>query len=279
MRRIALAAAFVCANAAGAELDVKATPNTARLMPCQVFELTFQHEGKVAHPTWDVAIDVALTPPSGKAVKVGGFFYGSSRPQTPTVREWTDNRGRKRSSADWPCDPADLWKARYAPSEIGEWAFAWTFRDPEGQTARGKGTFRVVQGRVRQKGWVRIHPQNPFRFVFEDGSPFYPVGWQDGVFDNNHNGSAMDAKSMEGPFRLDNAGKRPKPAAARRHVRPRAILQPGERRCVLRPPRARGLQPLALLAPQLLAARLRHRLRPQAAHARPHPVGAGAHGR
>jgi hypothetical protein len=58
---------------------------------------------------------------------------------------------------------------------------------------------------------VRINPDNPRRFVFENGEPFFPVGWQDGVFDGNHNGSAMDAKSMEGPFRPDPEHQRPDP--------------------------------------------------------------------
>ncbi|MFW6161837.1 MAG: DUF5060 domain-containing protein, partial [Planctomycetota bacterium] len=200
-------------------LKVSVGENTARLMPYQVFELTFQHEGQVADPTWDVTIDVAFTSPSGKAVGVGGFFYGSSQPQKPQIREWTDNRGRKRTSATWPCEPADLWKARYAPSELGRWTYRWRFRTKAGGEAAGTGAFTVVRGRVRGKGWVRIHPRNPFRFVFEDGSPFFPVGWQDGVFDNNHNGSAMDAKSMEGPFRLDNADRRPKPPPGAMFVR------------------------------------------------------------
>ena len=219
LRPLVAAAGVLCGLAATAGPEVKVSRNTQRLMPYQVFELTFQYEGKVADPTWDVTIDVAFTSPSGRTVKVGGFFYGSSKPQKPKVREWTDNRGRKRSSAEWPCDPADLWKARYAPSELGEWAFAWAFRTRGGGSASGKGTFHVVKGRVASKGWVRINPRNPFRFVFEDGSPFYPVGWQDGVFDNNHNGSAMDAKSMEGPFRLDNADKRPKPPPGAMFVR------------------------------------------------------------
>ncbi len=220
MRATVLAVAVAGAAAASAaSLDVKATPNTTRLTPYQVFELTLQHRGKVADPTWDVTIDVAFTSPGGKALKVGGFFYGSSQPQKPTIRERTDGRGRKRSSATWPCDPADLWMARYAPSELGRWAYQWRFRTKAGGEAAGKGELTVVRGRVRPKGWVRIDPRNPFRFVFEDGSPFFPVGWQDGVFDNNHNGSAMDAKSMEGPFRLDRANQRPKPPAGAMFVR------------------------------------------------------------
>jgi len=194
-----------------APLAATIAQNTKRLMPYQVFELTFQHQGKYANPTWDVTIDVAFTSPSGKKLTVGGFFYGSSKPQKPTIREWTDRQGRRRSSATWPCDPPDLWKARYAPSELGDWTYEYVFRNNRGQSARGSGTFRVVKGRVHQQGWVRISPQNPFRFAFEDGSPFFPIGFQDGVFDGNHNGSAMDAKNMEGPFRLDRADRRPKP--------------------------------------------------------------------
>jgi hypothetical protein len=191
--------------------EVKVTQNTRQMMPYQVFELTFQHQQSYHAPTWDVTIDVTFTSPSGKKYAVGGFFYGSSKPQKPIVKEWKDDQGRTRTSAQWPCDPADLWKARLAPSELGEWSFQYAFRNNQGQSARGEGTFRVVKGRVPQKGWVRMNPDNPYRFVFEDGSPFFPVGFQDGVFDNNHNGSAMDAFSMEGPFRPDPEGKRPKP--------------------------------------------------------------------
>jgi hypothetical protein len=206
-------AALLAAAQPGAGLDVKVTQNTQRLMPYQACELTFQHDGKYHDPTWEVSIDVTFTSPAGRKIAVGGFFYGSSKPQKPVVREWKDARGRRGSSAEWPCDPADLWKARYAPSELGEWRFEYVFRDKAGQAAGGGGTFRVVKGRIRQKGWVRINPKNPLRFVFEDGSPYYPIGLQDGVFDNNHNGSAMDSGAMEGPFRPDGAEKRPKPPA------------------------------------------------------------------
>jgi hypothetical protein len=192
-------------------LDVRLTQNARQIAPYDVFELTFQHQQPHKRPTWDFTIDVTFTSPKGREHSVGGFFYGSSRPQKPSIHSWTDNQGRPRTSAVWPCDPADLWKARYAPSEPGRWSFAYVFRNKQGESAKGEGEFHVVPGRAQPKGWVRIHPANPHRFLFEDGSPFFPVGFQDGVFDGNHNGSAMDAMSMEGPFRLDPEGKRPKP--------------------------------------------------------------------
>lgn len=202
----------VSAGAGGAGgLDVEVSQNAPHLMPYQVLELTFRHEGRYADPTWDVEIEVALTSPGGRRVVVGDFFYGSSRPQAPVVREVRDGSGRTRKDVRWPCDPAELWKARYAPSELGRWRYEWTFRAPGGRAARGTGELRVVRGRVSSPGWVRIHPRLPHRFVFEDGSAFFPVGIQNGVFDQEPNGSAMDTFNMEGPFRLGPEGRRPTP--------------------------------------------------------------------
>lgn len=200
-----LVSALACA---GAGLDVRATPNSAGLMPYQVFELTFQHPNRYRDPTWDVTIDVDFVSPAGKRSSVGGFFYGSSKPQTPIVQQ---RGGHEQVSAVWPCEPADLWKARFAPSELGTWKYRYLFRNPEGASASGEGQFRVVKGRVPQKGFVRIDPDNPFRFVFDDGTPFVAVGFQDCMGDANGNGSMLDAMSMEGPFRLDRAEQRPQP--------------------------------------------------------------------
>ena len=200
-------------------LDVKVTPNTSRLTPYQVFELTFQHGGRYARPTWDVTLDVTFISPDGQKVTVGGFFYGSSKPQKPTVRRWTDSRKRARSSAAWPCDPADLWKARYAPSVVGNWTYEYVFRTKAGASSKGRGRFSVVKGRVQLRGGLRINPKNRLRFVFDDGTPYYPIGFQDGIFDNNHNGSAMDSSAMEGPFRPDPQGRRPKPPPGAMYAR------------------------------------------------------------
>jgi len=202
---VSLAAVAAVARAAGwpkdyeKPLEVAAAANTERLVPYQVFELTFQHGAAYPDPTWDVTIEVTFASPTGKICEVGGFFYGSSKPQAPEIRKgenpWQD-------TAVWPCDPADLWKARYAPSEAGEWTYAWTFTNPDGRKASGQGAFKVVPGRTRPKGWIRFNPANPFRFVFDDGTPYFPLGFEDGFFDPNHNGSGLDAVAMEGPFSL-----------------------------------------------------------------------------
>ena len=189
-----------------AAVEVTVSQNTERLTPYQVFELTFQHTNDYKDPTWDVSIDVTFTSAAGQTSNVGGFFHGSSKEQKPIVTQTDSGRPPK---VIWPCDPADVWKARFAPHRLGVWRFKYVFTTPNGEKATGTGRFEVVEGRVSRKGFVRINPDNPFRFVFDDGTPFFPVGYQDGVFDNNANGSVMDAEAIEGPFRLDPDGKRP----------------------------------------------------------------------
>jgi hypothetical protein len=139
-----------------------------------VFEISLQHEGTYENPFFDVSIDVALTPPAGKEIHIGGFYYRQ-----------------------------DQWKARFAPSELGRWTYRFTVRDARGQIASGEDTFTCVQGRKASPGFVRRYPENPFRFIFDDGTPYWPIGVQDCWGDNNHNGTVLDTCSMEGPFRTD----------------------------------------------------------------------------
>jgi len=140
----------------------------------EVFELTFQHDGTYEDPFFDVSLDVTSVSPSSKQVRIGGFHYKQ-----------------------------DLWKARFAPSELGRWTYRFVFRNAKGQAASGEGDFTCIKGRMPNPGFVRRNPENPDRFVFDDGTPYFPIGVQDCWGDGNHNGSVLDEFSMEGPFRTD----------------------------------------------------------------------------
>ncbi|MCK4374498.1 MAG: DUF5060 domain-containing protein, partial [Candidatus Brocadiae bacterium] len=65
-------------------LAVRHTQNTGVVPRYEVFEITFRHEREYANPFFDVAIEVAFTPPSGRQATVGGFHYGSL--EGPEVR-------------------------------------------------------------------------------------------------------------------------------------------------------------------------------------------------
>jgi hypothetical protein len=165
--------AFTLAGSNGLP-QVQHSQNLAAVPRYDVLEITFRHAGQYENPFLDVSLDVTLTSPSAKRVQVGGFHYKQ-----------------------------DQWKARFAPGELGRWTYRFVFKDTKGQNASGEGEFTCIQGRKPSPGFVRRHPENPYRFVFDDGAPYFPIGVQDCWGDNNHNGSVLDVFSMEGPFRTD----------------------------------------------------------------------------
>jgi hypothetical protein len=199
---------------AGEALPVRHTQNVQSLPPYEVFEITLQHDRRYANPFFDVEIDVTFTSPAGREVHVGGFHYGSlDRPKIEVVGNAPP--GAKRKAVRYVFDRQDIWKARFAPSETGRWTYRYVFANREGASTTGSGAFQcVVDPRARNHGFVRRHPANPFRWVFEDGSAYFPIGLQDGVFDSTGVGSVLAAWSIDGGFRPDRKG--------------RPVLPPGE---------------------------------------------------
>ncbi|MBI3911480.1 MAG: DUF5060 domain-containing protein [Armatimonadetes bacterium] len=204
-------------QAAGAPLAVRHWQNTSAVPPYEVFEITFQHDETYENPFFDVTIDVTFTSPTGEQVKIGGFHYGSLNKPQIRVREGPGGRGRRQ--VEYVFDKANIWKARFTPAEIGRWTYAYVFTNVKGERTTGNGTFTCVKGRIRNPGFVRQDLRNPFLWVFDDGSPFFPIGLQDGCFDNAGVGSVLADYALEGPFRLDRQG-RPAPP-------PGAIFKPG----------------------------------------------------
>jgi len=179
-------------------LRVRHTQNTEALTPFDVFEITFEHPHHYANPFQDVTIDVAFQSPTGKQVEVGGFHYGSLQPPTIKLPPATGKGRPVYAFAD-----QSIWKARFAPSELGTWKYSFTFTAPGARHAAGNGAFRVVAGRRHHPGFLRQNPGSPFRWIHDDGSPFYGVGLQECLGDASGTGSLLAAMSLEGPFRTD----------------------------------------------------------------------------
>jgi hypothetical protein len=193
------------------------TQNSHTIPPYEVLELTFRHEGTYTNPFFDVTIEVVCRSPSGKQFSVGGFHYGSSQPARIKVQ--TNTTGRAARQVEYQFAAQDTWKARFAPAELGPWTFRYTLASVSGAKAEGTGSFECVNNRAVHHGFVRQNPANPYRWVFEDGTPYFPIGLQECIADSAGVGSVLAAMSMEGPFRLDRQG-RPAPP-------PGAVFQPG----------------------------------------------------
>jgi hypothetical protein len=92
---------------------------------------------------------MTLTSPTGDRTGIGGFYYGGNK-----------------------------WKARFAPAQLGHWRWTATLADGR-RSQRFKGAFTVVAGPGH--GFVRRSPYKRSRWVFSDGSPYYPLGIGDCV--------------------------------------------------------------------------------------------------
>lgn len=135
-----------------------------------VFEQAFAYSSRGYSNPWEqVTLTMTLRSPTDRQVTVGGFYYG-----------------------------ANTWKARLAPNETGEWTWQATLSDGRA-TTRSAGRFTVVPS--AWPGFVRPNPANRFRWVFDDGTSYNPLGIGDCVLDSDEDGSLLDQWGLDGGFR------------------------------------------------------------------------------
>ena len=118
-----------------------------------VFELALagQTDYGTQNDFFDVDLSVTFVSPSGKSTTVAGFYY-----QT--------------------LNGVPYWKARFAPDETGTYSYSYLFEHiPSGNQFAGSGSFQVIPG--SNPGFIRQNPNNPFRWEFANGEPFYPIGF------------------------------------------------------------------------------------------------------
>ncbi len=127
-----------------------------------VFERTFRWRSSgYANPWEQVNLTMTLISPTGQETRIGGFHAGP-----------------------------DTWKVRFSPTHTGRWLWVATLADAtHKQTTRGA---LIVVGGKGRRGFVRHSPYNRFRWIFADGSPYYPLGIGDCVRDSHGSGSPFD---------------------------------------------------------------------------------------
>ena len=128
-----------------------------------VFEVSLESAEKTGNPFWDAQLQAEFTSPGGKRIPVDGFYYGQEQ-----------------------------WKVRFVPRESGLWQYSAKLKIG-GKSQSRQGTFQCKVAASR--GFLRISKRNPFRFEYEDGTPFYPIGVQTGgYFSVDLDGPGPDGK-------------------------------------------------------------------------------------
>jgi len=111
----------------------------------------------------EIAVDADFRTPSGKTMRVPGFYY----------REYT-RRLEGREERIVPTGEPH-WRIRFAPTEVGNYQVTVTVRDRTGKTMRSEPIrFGCVSS--NNPGFVRLSNQDKRYFAFDNGQPYLAIG-------------------------------------------------------------------------------------------------------
>jgi hypothetical protein len=150
---------FFASTAAGGETFIKGTMplvkvmglNSKKVGKYEKFELKLGLGNVGIENPYDPAdIDVyaIFTTPSGKKIKINGFF--------------DDYRG------------INQWKLRFSPNETGDYTYQVFVNDAGGKGESTPGKFTAIQS--THHGWIKPSVKNPHYFTYDDGTSYYGVG-------------------------------------------------------------------------------------------------------
>jgi hypothetical protein len=109
-----------------------------------------------------IALDLQVTPPSGKRLQVPGFFHREFDRKLEGNREVLTPRGEGE------------WRFRWLPLEAGQHTLVATAKLGGKPTARGETVIEVSAG--TRHGLVRIEPEGKRYFRLDDGTPLFLNG-------------------------------------------------------------------------------------------------------
>lgn len=111
----------------------------------------------------DIRLDAQFTAPSGKNVTVPGFYYRDFK------LELTDTGQNLTATGDWS------WRVRFTPDEVGPWSYQVLATTQASGTVRSEAqAFTVAES--KKHGFIRVDKRNPRYLVFDDGTPYFPIG-------------------------------------------------------------------------------------------------------
>nr|QNO41777.1 hypothetical protein PIKABMHP_00018 [Methanosarcinales archaeon ANME-2c ERB4]QNO42754.1 hypothetical protein BPAOADCO_00018 [Methanosarcinales archaeon ANME-2c ERB4] len=108
-----------------------------------VYEVTLNTTNSYSNPYLDVNLFATFSGPNGTEITIDGFWDGGGN-----------------------------WKVRMAPTKAGAWNY--TTNSTDSQLNGKTGSFKSVES--GKKGFIKINPDYPHTFMYDDGTPFFWLG-------------------------------------------------------------------------------------------------------
>jgi Domain of unknown function (DUF5060) len=153
---------------------VEHEPTRTSIPVHDVLELSFRHHGVYRNPYFDVALETDFIAPDGTTAVRKGFYHSG-----------------------------DTWAVRFRPDEAGEWEYRYRFFAGGEVLRAGQGEFRTIPS--ASPGRVRVNSANPYRWAFDNGQSFFPLGLQNCVRSREQR---VDAFYVDGEGRDDGSRRR-----------------------------------------------------------------------
>jgi len=106
----------------------------------------------------DISVFAYFTSPSGKNIKVRGFYY----------QDYQMIQGALRRKGE------PTWKVRFAPSEEGTYRYYVVVKDRNGEAKSSEGSF-IVKGK-ESEGFIRRSEDSPYYLRYDSGKSFFAIG-------------------------------------------------------------------------------------------------------
>jgi hypothetical protein len=135
-----------------------------------LFEISLRPGAHYRNPFIDVTLDGRFSGPGGATVAVPGFYYGAGE-----------------------------WRIRFRPPLAGRWTYTWEFAGG-GARQTGGDAFDCTLPEDGN-GRVRRNASNPYRWSFDTGEAYFPVGFQEGASARENGTYLIDGESRDGPRR------------------------------------------------------------------------------
>jgi len=163
------------------------------------FEITFQVQGTVAqnfHFPYDpsppngvdpanpnykgISVDGLFLPPNetdwNKAYRQPAFYFKGYDEATKVSWDGTNHQWKYPTGNN-------SWKIRFSPNTTGTWKYKINVTDSSGTSQSAENSFSVTTS--ANHGFIRVSPTDPRYFQFDDGTLFFPQGFEGSTDDSD----------------------------------------------------------------------------------------------
>jgi hypothetical protein len=147
----------------GAQTEITSISQNAETIGLyEKFELTFTLSRSYDNPFDPNVVDITVifSKPDGNTVTIPAFFY----------KEYDYTNGRYTNGRN-PC-----WKARFAPSQIGEHTISQIIIVDENGRATINPHVSFICIESSEKGFIRTDPCDSYYMRYANGCPYLPIG-------------------------------------------------------------------------------------------------------